>query len=40
MERIICLIAGYACGLLQTGYIYRRMHHVDIRKEDVYKRQE
>ena len=33
MERIICLIAGYACGLLQTGYIYSRMHHVDIRKE-------
>ena len=33
MERIICLIAGYACGLLQTGYIYGRMHHVDIRKE-------
>lgn len=33
MERIICLIVGYVCGLLQTGYIYGRMHHVDIRKE-------
>lgn len=33
MERIICLAVGYICGLLQTGYIYGRLHHVDIRKE-------
>ena len=33
MERVICVIIGYAFGLLQTGYIYGRLHHVDIRKE-------
>lgn len=33
MERILCLLAGYACGLFQTGYLYTKMHHVDIRKE-------
>lgn len=33
MERILCLLAGYACGLFQTGYLYSKMHHVDIRKE-------
>ena len=26
MERIICLAAGYLFGLLQTGYMYGRMH--------------
>lgn len=32
MERIICLAVGYLCGLLQTGYIYGRMHGMDIRQ--------
>ncbi len=30
--RIICLIIGYALGLIQTGYIYGKKHNVDIRK--------
>ena len=33
MERIICVIIGYAFGLLQTGYLYGKIHHVDIRKQ-------
>ena len=32
MERFVCLILGYICGLFQTGYIYGRLHHIDIRK--------
>lgn len=32
MERVICILIGYAFGLIQTGYIYGRMNHVDIRK--------
>lgn len=32
MERLICLLIGYGFGLFQTGYIYGRMHNVDIRK--------
>lgn len=32
MERIICLAVGYLFGLLQTGYIYGRLHGIDIRK--------
>lgn len=31
MERIICLIIGYALGLFQTGYIIGRMNGIDIR---------
>lgn len=31
MSRIICLAAGYLFGLFQTGYLYGRLHHVDIR---------
>ena len=31
MERLVCLILGYVCGLFQTGYIYGRLHHIDIR---------
>ncbi|SHI29989.1 glycerol-3-phosphate 1-O-acyltransferase PlsY [Parasporobacterium paucivorans] len=31
MERIICLVIGYVFGLFQTGYIYGRIKHVDIR---------
>ena len=33
MERIICVFIGYAFGLLQTGYLYGKLHHVDIRKQ-------
>lgn len=31
MERIICLVIGYVFGLIQTGYIYGKLNHVDIR---------
>lgn len=31
MERIICVAIGYIFGLFQTGYIYGKLHHVDIR---------
>lgn len=33
MERLICLLIGYACGLLQTGFLVGKLNHVDIRKE-------
>ena len=32
MERIICLAIGYVFGLLQTGYIYGKVHNIDIRQ--------
>lgn len=32
MERLICLAIGYVFGLFQTGYIYGKMHNIDIRK--------
>lgn len=32
MERIICLLAGYLFGLIQSGYFYGRVHKMDIRK--------
>ena len=32
MERVICILIGYVCGLFQTGYFYGLMKHVDIRK--------
>lgn len=32
MERLICLVIGYAFGLIQTGYLYGKSQHVDIRK--------
>lgn len=32
MERLICLLIGYLFGLFQTGYIYGKINHVDIRK--------
>lgn len=31
VERIICIVIGYIFGLFQTGYIYGRLNHVDIR---------
>lgn len=30
--RIICLLGGYCCGLLQTAYIYGRLNGIDIRE--------
>ena len=32
MERLICLVIGYAFGLFQTAYFYGRAHQIDIRK--------
>lgn len=32
MERLICLVIGYAFGLIQTGYLYGKSQHVDIRQ--------
>lgn len=31
MARILCLSIGYVFGLFQTGYLYGRLHHMDIR---------
>lgn len=33
MERLICVIIGYAFGLIQTGYFYGKTQHIDIRKQ-------
>ena len=33
MERLICVMIGYVFGLLQTGYLYGKMHNIDIRKQ-------
>lgn len=33
MERLISLLIGYVCGLLQTGVIVGKINHVDIKKE-------
>lgn len=32
MERLICLIIGYVLGMFQTGYIYGKINHIDIRQ--------
>lgn len=32
MERVLCLMIGYCFGLFQTGYIYGRLHGIDIRE--------
>lgn len=29
--RLICLMIGYLFGMFQTGYIYGKLHHIDIR---------
>ncbi|OYP43349.1 acyl-phosphate glycerol 3-phosphate acyltransferase [Lachnotalea glycerini] len=29
---MVCVIIGYLCGLFQTGYIYGKIKHVDIRQ--------
>ena len=31
IERVICLVIGYAFGLIQTGYLYGKTQHIDIR---------
>lgn len=31
MSRILCLALGYVFGLFQTGYLYGKMNHIDIR---------
>lgn len=32
MERVICLLIGYVCGLLQTAYLVGKANHIDIRE--------
>lgn len=32
MERIVCLLIGYVCGLFQTAYFYGKAHGIDIRQ--------
>ncbi len=32
MERLVCIGIGYLFGLVQTGYIYGKINHVDIRR--------
>ena len=32
MERLICIVIGYAFGLLQTGFLYGKWKHIDIRQ--------
>jgi len=32
MERLACVAIGYAFGLIQTGYLYGKFYHIDIRK--------
>lgn len=32
MVRVLCLIIGYCFGLIQTSYLYGRLHGIDIRK--------
>lgn len=32
MERIICLLVGYVCGLFQTSYLIGKFYHKDIRE--------
>ena len=38
MERLVCVIIGYVCGLLQTGYLYGKWKHIDIRQHGSGKR--
>lgn len=32
VSRILCILIGYVAGLFQTGYIYGKTQHIDIRK--------
>lgn len=31
LYRILCVLIGYIFGMFQTGYIYGKLHHIDIR---------
>lgn len=31
LERLVCIVIGYICGLFQTSYIYGKAHGIDIR---------
>lgn len=31
MERIICLVVGYLCGLIESGYFYGKAQKIDLR---------
>ncbi len=33
IERVVCLLIGYGFGLFQTGYLYGKLHHIDIRSQ-------
>ncbi len=33
MARLISVVIGYVFGLLQTGYLYGKLHNIDIRKQ-------
>ena len=33
MERLLSVLIGYALGLIQTGYIYGKLNHIDIRTQ-------
>ena len=32
MERVVCLLIGYVCGLFQTSYLIGKKNHIDIRE--------
>ncbi|RDU23157.1 glycerol-3-phosphate 1-O-acyltransferase PlsY [Anaerosacchariphilus polymeriproducens] len=32
MERTLCILIGYVCGLFQTGYFYGKMKKIDVRE--------
>ena len=32
IQRVVCLLIGYVFGLFQTGYIYGKLKHMDIRE--------
>ncbi len=32
LARAVCIAIGYCLGMFQTGYIYGKLHHVDIRQ--------
>jgi len=32
VERVLCVVIGYAFGLIETGYIYGKFKHTDIRE--------
>lgn len=32
MERLICIVIGYIFGLIQSGYLYGKANHMDIRQ--------